>query len=297
MVVTFGGSAFWLTMGAGGGGSVAGLPATLRRMASILRTAVFVAALSDVAWLLATIANMTGDVSGMTDPDTLHAFFFETPFGTLAAVRMALLLGLVALAMPNAVMPRGWALAAISGLLLVSQAWLGHAAEAHATPYGAAMILCYAVHVLAGALWVGGLLPLGLALSEARGSGGQARGSGGQARLTILGLLSRYSLMATVAVILIVASGIANAGFRVGGAFPVLAATGYGDVLLVKSGLVAAMLALAAVNRFVLMARLRDERAEPSRSLRRILVSIAVEGGLGVLVLGAAAVLGITPPP
>ena len=67
----------------------------------------------------------------------------------------------------------------------------------------------------------------------------------------------RYSLMAMVAVTLIVASGIANAGFRVAGSFDKLFDTSYGDALFTKIGIVAVMLALACFNRFIAMPRLR----------------------------------------
>ncbi len=62
---------------------------------------------------------------------------------------------------------------------------------------------------LAAAAWVGGLPVLILALAEIN------RGDPHQAAARMLALLSRYSLMATVAVTLIVISGIATAGFRV----------------------------------------------------------------------------------
>ena len=63
--------------------------------------------------------------------------------------------------------------------------------------------------------------------------------------------------MAMVAVTLIVASGITNAGFRVAGSFGVLFDTEYGNVLFTKIAIVAVMLALAYFNRFVFMPRLR----------------------------------------
>ena len=70
----------------------------------------------------------------------------------------------------------------------------------------------------------------------------------------------------------------------------------YGQILLVKVGLVAIMLALAGYNRFVLMPGL--ERAPDPSIARdgRLYRSIGVECVLGLLVLGCAAVLGITPP-
>ena len=78
-----------------------------------------------------------------------------------------------------------------------------------------------------------------------------------EARDCTLDICSRFSVMAMVAVTLIVASGIANAGFRVMGSFGKLFDTSYGDALLTKVAVVAVMLALAYFNRFILMPRLR----------------------------------------
>jgi len=54
-----------------------------------------------------------------------------------------------------------------------------------------------------------------------------------------------------IAVTLVVLSGITNAGFRSGGSLAKLLDSDYGDLLLKKIAIVAAMLALAYLNRFV----------------------------------------------
>jgi putative copper resistance protein D len=105
-------------------------------------------------------------------------------------------------------------------------------------------------------------------------------------------ILARYSTMASIAVTLIVLSGIANAWFRTAGSFGILVHASYGAVLLAKIILVTTMLALAAFNRFIAMPKLRQ--GAPASRLR---ASVLIELGLGTLVLAAAAVLGITPPP
>lgn len=293
MFALFGGSFFWLYMGperwAGG---PAGLPWSIRRTTQLIRIAAPIAALSGLVWLDATIANMTGAFAGVVDPTTLHAFFFETAFGPLAVARLILLAAVVAFAiLPMRARLRFAAVAVASALLLVSQAWLGHAAEGGDTLYGTAMIVAYAAHVLAGAAWVGGLPPLLLAIVE------QRRRGYSDPRAGTLRLLSRYSAMAVLAVSVIVLSGIANTAFRVGLAFGALAPTAYGKVLFVKLGIVTVMLALAAFNRFAMMPRLRLAPSASPIWLFALRASIALEGALGLAVLGAAAVLGITPPP
>ncbi|MGH6841182.1 MAG: copper resistance D family protein [Methylocella sp.] len=110
-------------------------------------------------------------------------------------------------------------------------------------------------------------------------------------------ICSRFSLMAMTAVTFAISSGIANGYFRLAGSFGKLFDSAYGNVLLTKVAIVAAMLAVAYLNRFVLMPRLR---AAPVKSLTQITslrYSLAVDVVLDALVLGAPAILGITMPP
>jgi putative copper resistance protein D len=71
----------------------------------------------------------------------------------------------------------------------------------------------------------------------------------------------------------------------------------YGDVLFKKIALVAAMLAIACVNRFVLMPRLRTAPLKRMTQIARLRLTVTFELALGLLVLGASAILGITMPP
>ena len=278
----FGGALAWLVAGP----AAAGFPDALARTLRWAGAAATLAALSGVAWLAGTIAYATGGLASLVDPDMLRVFFLDTPFGVPAALRLGLMAALVVVALgPLAPRARLTLVPLFAGALLVSQAWLGHAAEGGASPYGLAMIATYAVHILATAAWLGGLPVLILAAAEARRPVGAA---------ALDRLLRRYSAMATFAVALILASGSANAVFHDGGSLRDFRGTAYGSVLFTKLALVAAMLALAAVNRFALMPRLRTGRTAP---LRRFRSSLAVDAGLAAMVLGAAAVLGITPPP
>jgi putative copper resistance protein D len=153
------------------------------------------------------------------------------------------------------------------------------------------MVTVYSTHALAAAAWIGGLPPLLFALVEQRRFGPH------EAREWSIEILSRYSLMAMVAVTLIVASGIANAGFRVAGSFDKLFDTSYGNVLFTKIGVVAIMLVLAYFNRFIALPRLRAASLKGMGQINRLRYSVALEVVLGIAVLGVAAVLGITPPP
>jgi putative copper resistance protein D len=57
------------------------------------------------------------------------------------------------------------------------------------------------------------------------------------------------------------------------------------------------MLALAYFNRFVAMPRLRRASGEGAAQTKALARNVTAELAFGALVLGVAAVLGITPPP
>jgi copper resistance protein D len=57
------------------------------------------------------------------------------------------------------------------------------------------------------------------------------------------------------------------------------------------------MLALAYLNRFVLVPRLRAAGPKDMRQATWLACSLAFDISLGALVLGASAILGITMPP
>ena len=152
------------------------------------------------------------------------------------------------------------------------------------------MLAVYCAHVLAAAAWLGGLPPLLCALREAGGQGEEA------ARRQRFEILKRFSLVALPAVAMIVASGLGNVGFRVGASFERVFLTDYGSVLCAKAALVAVMLALASYNRFVAQPRLRLAPPSPRQGVL-LQTSVALELALGLAVLAAAALLGVTPPP
>src|SRR5579863_9200549 len=118
----FGAPLFWFYESHDGGpadGRV--LPATLAAPLTVV---------SGTAWLLEILANM----AGVIDVDSLHLFFFATQFGPVALLRLALFVAtIVAGILP--LWHRSWflVLVAIGAALLVSQAWLGHAAEGGAS--------------------------------------------------------------------------------------------------------------------------------------------------------------------
>ena len=246
-----------------------------------LSAVAIVAALSGMAWLGGTIANVAGP-EALVDPALLHVFFFETPFGTPSALRVALFAALpVVSILPLRTRAKLAAMLVVGSTLLVSQAWIGHAADGGR--YATAMILAYAIHVLAAAAWAGSLPALAFAAWRSRGDAANARA-----------MLLRYSPLAVLCVLLIVSSGTANTLFHASSARALLVST-WGRVLGVKLVLFVTMLALAAHVHWRLVPASRRHSLKGQTDLAAI--SITVEALLALLVFAAAALLGLTAPP
>jgi copper transport protein len=137
------------------------------------------------------------------------------------------------------------------------------------------------VHISAASLWVGGLGTLvGLVWFGAP-----------ELRQVVL---RRFSQVATASIALVVAAGIYLGIVRVPHLHD-LWTVGYGQVLLVKSGLVLLALAWGALHKFVVVPRL--ERNVSSGFLSRVGRSLAGEALVGAAVLLVAAILVDSKPP
>ncbi len=120
--VLFGSSFYWFYMPRDHSLAHPGqLAKTLAATTIMLRIAAPIAAISGVAWLAFILINMTSDFYSVVNPEDLRLFFFETPFGTVSIIRLALL----AIAAVVAFLPwhgRLWysALLLVGALLLIS---------------------------------------------------------------------------------------------------------------------------------------------------------------------------------
>lgn len=131
------------------------------------------------------------------------------------------------------------------------------------------------LHLLAGSVWLGGLVGLALALP----------GLAGRAPLAAE-VLSRFSAVAAGLLVALVATGIVLA-WRILGSWSGLVDTTYGRLLLVKIGIVAVAVAIAAWNRWSLLPRLRQptKAADRQTRARPVVRACAIEGGVLVAVL------------
>ncbi len=157
----------------------------------------------------------------------------------------------------------------IAVLALGLQIRMGHAAAAHTIW----LPLAVSAHVIAGALWFGSLPPLYLLLRVSRDDGLQAA--------------RRFSLYGIVFVIILVV-GATIAGWLLTGGLPGLVGTTYGRIMIVKIVLLAAMLTIAAFNRFWL--------SHEGRSGQGLRYALIVETIIGLAVFLTASLLATQPP-
>jgi copper resistance protein D len=246
--------------------------------------------LSGVIWLLLQAASMSGlPLREAATAEVLATVLNDTQFGLVSEVRAAFAIVLVAcLAFDRLPLAHWLALAAALGLA-AAIAWTGHAGS---TPDAIDNIhlAADALHVLAVATWIGGLVSLVLllaAISEIPALPGAMLAHDAARRFSALGMLS---------VAILVLSGIVNAWILVG-SFHALLVTEYGRILILKVVIFAFMLGFAAVNRFWLTPRLAaSPGSEQLESLRRLKRNSVIEIALGLAIFVVVGVLGTQHP-
>ncbi len=179
-------------------------------------------------------------------------------------------------------------LTVFAAVLLASLAGTGHT-QVHEGVSGIVHALADAVHLLAAGAWLGGLVPLGMAVIFCRTK-----------ILSIddaVMILSRFSGVAYLTVAALVASGAINGWFLVG-SLAALIGTAYGKLLLLKFGLFGLMLGLAASNRFWLGPALAKAPTamQSGLTLAKLRRNIIAEQIFGALVLGIVSLLGTLSP-
>jgi copper resistance protein D len=242
-----------------------------------------IAVISGAVWLLLQSASMSGlSLEDALTADVLSTVINETQFGEVMIVRAGLAICVAAcLAYDRATIAQWLGLMASLGFA-VSLAWTGHAG-ATVGAMGYLHLVADALHLIAAAAWLGGLVPLLLLLGAARRNNAIPLASEAVGRFSTLGIISVTALML---------SGLINSAILVG-SFRALMTTSYGQLLLLKLALFAVMLALAAVNRLLLLPQL----AEPGAGgLRRLARNSAIELALGLAIFAIVGLLGMLHP-
>lgn len=276
------------------------LPASTRRQwpQRVLVIAAATAIVGTVLWIMAETVLFSGDPKDGTRFDAVWLVFSETQFGRVCLVRIALLLISIA---ASFLITRVKSLAIVEALLatlvIATFAWTGHGAMHSGWP-GMIHTSSDVLHLWVAGAWFGALVPLCILILRALHS--QAHEDASSACYG----LQRFSAIGTAVVAALVLSGLVNSWFLIGiSNWRALFTTPYGISLLIKLGLFAVMLVLAAVNRFTLTPRLHSELEQsiegrsPSESLKALKISVLIETGIAALVLLAVGVLGTLIPP
>ena len=211
-------------------------------------------------------ARMTGSLSGVLD-GSMHAFVLTSNLGISQLIRL-LGAGIVGLALARSAGPRP----ALAGALLitVSFSFMGHTAANEPRWLLGGLL---ALHVLAAALWFGSLIPLYVAC------GRESLGDAGR-------LIERFSAIAVRAVPFIPLAGVGMAAVLLPS--PSGLASPYGALLIVKGLVFAALMGLAALNRYRLGPAVA---AGHTPSLARLRRCVATEAWLIALILMVTATL------
>jgi putative copper resistance protein D len=257
---------------------------TRRRLARFFWLSVAAALVSGVGWLL-SVAGAIDDASWIAalQNRTVTSVVTDTQFGNAWSVRLAAGLALAITQMVSVPILRRTIVLLSTTVFVGGLAFAGHGASTPGTG-GDVHLTADILHLLAVTVWVGGLLPYTIAL-------GAVSKRDQPAALDLLRTINRrYSDLAAVAVLTIIATGIVNTLNLVGSA-RMLITTDYGRLLSLKLVIFSVMLALAAVNRFVLVRRTADgDRAA-------LMHNAMIEFGLAAAVLLLVAAFGTMPPP
>jgi putative copper export protein/mono/diheme cytochrome c family protein/peroxiredoxin len=273
--------------------------ATAQRWERRVLASAWVWALAALASGLVVVGAQTalfeGQAAAALEPRAIGRMLLNTQAGHVWLVRGGVLAVLAAfLSLRVSVeRPADWRAARGEAVLLAVAALLPLAAAGHAAavePDTARAIASDGLHVLAAGIWVGGLLPLARLLTAA------STEAGADARPYAVLAARRFSRAALAMIVLLAATGTVLAIIHVGSVAG-LVGTSYGRLLLGKLALLALALALAALNRSVLLARLGGDGPTVGRpAMRRLAGFVLVEAVLALAILVIVAAMNVTPP-
>ena len=237
---------------------------------------------SGILWFAFTAGSMSGSLKDVLSFAVLSLVARETGFGRLWLARLILLIGATGIFAGARASRKRWvAGTALAAVVTASVAWTGHGPEG-----GNFHAAADALHLTSAAIWIGALAALlYLLLRERRAE-------------TIRDALIGFSGIGPAVVSVLLLSGIANGWFLIGPENLLRTlSTSYGVVLAAKIALFAAMLGLAALNRYRLTPRLDASLPSSDAAVQALRWSVLGETALAALVLAAVALLGILSPP
>jgi copper resistance protein D len=246
---------------------------------------------SGMVWLLLQATSMSGLPLGeaMTS-SVLLTVLNQTQFGQVSEIRFVLAIILAACLAYDRFPLADWFGPAAALGLTAAIAWTGHAGSTLGQT-GNLHLTADALHLVAAASWIGGLVSLVILLAAARRHQAVAWASLARNATT------RFSTLGIVSVATLLATGMVNAWILVG-SFHALVITEYGQLLMVKIAVFAVMLVLAAVNRFGLTPRLAVSSGNEPRlkALRQLTRNSTIEIALGLAIFAIVGLLGTLHP-
>lgn len=258
------------------------------RIAGLVYGGLAVAVLSGFGWFLLFAASLAGhDVSEIFADDTGLTLLTQTQFGAVWTLR---LLCAVVLAVSYPLRDRrAAALTALAAgtILLGALAWVGHSGAAPGTA-GSLQLAADVLHLLAAGGWLGALVPLAVLFAKAR-----VTHEAGVTQEVVTDITRRFSNFGVINVATLAVTGLINAYVLVGSLY-LLVTTLYGQALLAKVIVFAAMVALAGVNRLYHLPRLAAGTG--GRAARGLFRNSVAEIALGLAALAAVGLLGTLPP-
>jgi putative copper resistance protein D len=240
--------------------------------------------------MIALVAAMTGTSLWAVDGSAFREIVTQSAIGSAWVVRMAAvaIALLAALALGRSPHLARYCLLASAVLAIATLVWTGHAGATEGRT-GSLHRLSDIVHMLAAAVWIGGIAAFSWLLFQPL-----AHQSDAHIRIAHRAL-EQFSRVGTLAVGLIVLTGLINSLSLMGLPHPdTLFASRYGKLLLIKLGLFAAMLVLASANCWRLTPTLgaaieQDDLAHALRGLRQ---SLVLESSAALTILALVAWLG-----
>jgi copper resistance protein D len=248
-----------------------------RRVALIASLVAFITA---IAWLTLESAAMADDWSAALDPEAIAAVLTDTAFGHAWSLHLALATALVAVV---AFGPRArWGPTALaSAALLASLGLVGHATMQIGVE-GVVHRANHAVHLLAAGAWIGGLVPFALCLRAYERD---------DLRRDTVRAMAAFSFWGQLIVAAIVLTGVVNIALTSHHP-PLPPTTPYRALLVAKLVIVAIMISLALVNRFVLAPRLKTS----ANALATLRATSLAEIALGCVVVALVSVFALLDP-
>lgn len=266
---------------------------TVMRVAAGL---VILAIVAGTGWLLARTALFENRPQAALElRAVLHAVLDTWPgLVWLARHGLLLVLGAFLALRADASDRRNWIAARAEPLFLaaLTLALVSGSSHAAAVSPGTRQAVTVDVgHLLATGLWLGGLLPLAWLLRAA------SRDDGVEARPYALQTTRRFSRVALLAMLVLIASGLLNALTQVESIAGLIGTT-HGRLLVVKVAMLVPILVLAVRNRMRFLPALSQTAGTSfeASTMRRLAAFVAIEAGLAFALLAVAAAMTLTTP-